>query len=130
LADALGMEGAARRAALNLTNVGDPNKDTVEFRQCNGTLDGRIVQAFCRLCVALIGAARWSPEAALLTPEPLGSHWRHEHPAQTSSGDPQPLWRFLAAVCREGLPVEAAASLLWLYRQGAWQPSLATLASA
>src|SRR5205823_11136934 len=117
-----------------LTNVGDPNKDTVEFRQCNGTLDGRIVQAFCRLCVALIGAACWHPAAALLAPEPLGSHWRHDHlddPAGAAgAGDPQPLWRFLAAACPDGLPVEAAASLLWLYRRGTWQPSLATLASA
>jgi hypothetical protein len=129
LAGALGMEGASRRAALNLTNVGDPNKDTVEFRQCNGTLDPCVVQAFCRLCVALIGAARWNPPAALLAPEPLGAHWRHDDPTR-AAGDPRPLWRFLAAAGPNGLPVEAAASLLWLYRRGAWQPSLATLAAA
>lgn len=131
LANALGKEGAARRAALNLTNVGDPNKDTVEFRQCNGTLDPRIVQAFCRLCVALVGAARWQPEAARLAPEPLGSHWKAEHDAgQVHDVDPAPLWRFLGAAFPQGVPVEAAASLLWLYRRASWQPSLAALASA
>ena len=131
LAEALGMEGASRRAALNLTNVGDPQKDTVEFRQCNGTLDGRVVQAFCRLCVALVGAARWSPAAAReAAPEPLGTHWRHDVSANTSVAAAAPLWRFLAAAFPQGLPVEAAASLLWLYRRGTWQPSLATLASA
>jgi hypothetical protein len=102
----------------------------VEFRQCNGTLDGRIVQASCRLCAALVGAARWCPEAALLAPEALGAHWRQgESAAHASADSPQPLWRFLAAACPQGLPVEAAASLLWLYRQGTWQPSLATLAT-
>ena len=136
LAEALGKEGAARRAALNLTNVGDPQKDTVEFRQCNGTLDGRIVQAFCRLCVALVGAARWHPAAARREPQPLGWGWRQGgsagvgRPGESATDDPAPLWRFLAAACPDGLPVESAASLLWLYRRGTWQPSLATLASA
>ena len=135
LADALGLEGSARRAALNLTNVGDPHKDTVEFRQCNGTLDGRVVQAFTRLCAALIGAARWVPAAALLPPAPLGGNWsqrRHAGSADAETAiesDPQPLWDFLAAVFPDGLPLEAAASLLWLYRRGAWQPGLSTLAA-
>jgi hypothetical protein len=126
LAGALGKEGAARRAALNLTNVGDPLKDTVEFRQCNGTLDGRVVQAFCRLCAALVGAARWSPQAALALAEPLGAHW--EERGAGDGYDSEPLWRFLEAACPGGLPVEIAASLLWLFRRGAWQPSLAVLA--
>jgi hypothetical protein len=131
LTGTLGREGAERRAALNLTNVGDPYKDTVEFRQCNGTLDGRVVQAFCRLCAALVGAARWHPDAALLSPEPLGTH--HARPAQGRpdelDADPAPLWRFLAAACPDGLPAEAAASLLWLFRRGTWQPSLTSLAA-
>ena len=127
LAEALGKEGAARRAALNLTNVGDPEKDTVEFRQSNGTLDGRIVQGFCRLCIALVGAARWYPAAALLAPESLGAH---SDEAGDRHDDPLPLWRFLAAACPDGVSVDAAASLLWLFRRGSWQPSLAALASA
>jgi hypothetical protein len=129
LANALGKEGAARRAALNLTNVGDPDKDTVEFRHCNGTLDPRVVQAFCRLCVAFVGAGRWQPDAARLAPEPLGTHWMAER-GGGHDADPAPLWRFLAAACPNGLPVEAAAALLWLYRRGSWQPSLAALANA
>ncbi len=144
---ALGRPGAERHAALNLTNIGDPQKDTVEFRQCNGTLDGRVVQAFCRLCAALVGAACWYPEAARLAPEPLGTHLacalapREAEGRETESeraavplpdpvDDAASLWRFLAAICPEGLPVEAAASLLWLFRRGRWQPSLATLARA
>jgi hypothetical protein len=130
----LGREGAERRAALNLTNVGDPHKDTVEFRQCNGTLDVAVVQAFCRLCAALVGAARWQPAAARAAAMPLGLHWQRSLNADNEAArdaverDPQPLWDFLAAACPDGLPIEAAASLLWLYRRGAWQPSLTTLA--
>jgi hypothetical protein len=134
LAGALGLEGASRRAALNLTNVGDPKKDTLEFRHSNGTLDGRVVQSFVRLCIALVGAARWSPEAALLPPEPLGAHVDRARlapaPASDGENDPSPLWRFLAAACPNGLSAEAAASLLWLYRRGAWQPGLKVLAAA
>jgi hypothetical protein len=130
----LGLEGAARRAALNLTNVGDPRKDTVEFRQSNGTLDGRVVQAFVRLCAALVGAARWQPQAAHMAPEPLGTHHAsHREPgtgALHRANDPASLWRFLEAVFPDGVPGEAAASLLWLFRRGAWQPSLAALAAA
>jgi hypothetical protein len=130
LAEALGKAGAARRAALNLTNVGDPAKDTVEFRQCNGTLDGRVVQAFCRLCAALVGGARWYPDAARLPAEPLGTHWRHAGGDRSPEPErPDPLWRFLGAVCPDGLPLAAAGSLLWLFRRGSWQPSLAALAS-
>jgi hypothetical protein len=130
----LGLEGSTRRAALNLTNVGDPRKDTVEFRQCNGTLDGRVVQAFVRLCAALVGAARWRPEAALLPPEPLGTHHERTRGHGPGGGDtnhdaePSSLWRFLGAVFPDGLPAEAAASLLWLFRRADWQPSLLTLA--
>jgi hypothetical protein len=135
LAGALGLEGAARRAALNLTNVGDPQKDTVEFRQSNGTLDGRVIQAFTRLCAALIGAARWAPEAALLPPSPLGVHWARGQLAQSDDAraaidaDAQPLWDFLGAAFPQGLPLEAAGSLIWLYRRGAWQPGLADLSA-
>jgi Putative amidoligase enzyme len=133
LAGALGLEGAARRAALNLTNVGDPQKDTVEFRHCNGTLDGRVIQAFTRLCAALIGAARWTPAAALFPPAPLGQQMARRLAAPDEDAriavdaDPQPLWDFLGAVFPEGLPLEAAGSLRWLFRRGAWQPGLADL---
>ena len=140
LTDDLGLEGSTRRAALNLTNVGDPRKDTVEFRQCNGTLDGRVVQAFVRLCAALVGAARWTPDAVWRAPEPLGSHQTGDTsnvvtgargtPGSESDGDASSLWRFLTAAFPHGLPAEAAASLLWLFRRGAWQPSLLSLAQA
>ena len=141
LTDDLGLEGSARRAALNLTNVGDPRKDTVEFRQCNGTLDGRVVQAFVRLCAALVGTARWTPEAVRRAPEALGSHdsecvTRHDVARSADSAhengtnDAVSLWRFLAAAFPDGLPAEAAASLLWLFRRGAWQPSLESLAAS
>ncbi|MGI8422882.1 MAG: amidoligase family protein [Chloroflexota bacterium] len=134
LTDDLGLEGSTRRAALNLTNVGDPGKDTVEFRQCNGTLDGRVVQAFVRLCTALVGAARWTPDAVRVVPEALGTHYDgHRAPGSGESHratDPTSLWRFLSAAFAEGLPAEAAASLLWLFRRGSWQPSLLALGSA
>lgn len=140
LTDDLGLEGSTRRAALNLTNVGDPRKDTVEFRQSNGTLDGRVVQAFVRLCAALVGTARWTPDAVRRAPEPLGSHHTLDvvsvatEPLGTSGpnrdGDASSLWRFLTAAFPHGLPAEAAASLLWLFRRGAWQPSLLSLAQA
>jgi hypothetical protein len=130
LTGALGVDGGEpRRAALNLTNIGDPHKDTVEFRQCNGTLDGRVVQAFCRLCAALVGAARWHKDLARLAPEPLGSHFARPGGAGETA-DPASLWRFLAAAFPEGVPADAAASLLWLFRRGSWQPGLAALASA
>lgn len=59
---------------MNLTDVGSRDKDIIEFRQSNGTLDRRVVQAFVSACAALIGGARWSPEAVLVSPEPLGYH--------------------------------------------------------
>ena len=138
LTDDLGLEGSTRRAALNLTNVGDPRKDTVEFRQCNGTLDGRVVQAFVRLCAALVGAARWAPEAARLSPESLGTHHGPAGAAGVAAiaasdrrpNDATSLWRFLETVFPDGLPAESAASLLWLFRRGAWQPSLEALAAS
>ena len=130
----LGLEGSTRRAALNLTNVGDPRKDTVEFRQCNGTLDGRVVQAFVRLCAALVGAARWTPGAARLAPEPLGTHHDSHRAVVTDElhqqNDASALWRFLEAAFPNGLPAESAASLLWLFRRGSWQPSLGSLAAS
>ncbi len=132
---ALGLDGSSRRAALNLTNIGDPQKDTVEFRQCNGTLDGRVVQGFVRLCAALIGAARWAPGAALLPSASLGGAWDRRALAcdddarAAIDADPRPLWQFLGAAFPDGLPLRAAASLLWLYRRGSWQPSLSTLAA-
>lgn len=134
LTDDLGLEGSTRRAALNLTNVGDPRKDTVEFRQCNGTLDGRVVQAFVRLCAALVGAARWAPDAVRYGPEALGTHLTRESSPESGSsgreGDVTSLWRFLSAVFPDGLAAEAAASLLWLFRRGSWQPSLGALAAS
>ena len=136
LAGALGLEGSARRAALNLTNVGDPQKDTVEFRHCNGTLDGRVIQAFTRLCAALIGAARWAPEAALLPPAPLGERWTAR---QALSSEDEPRGGGHGPAAPVGLPGRRSAPracpwkrpgrCCWLYRRGAWQPGLAALAS-
>lgn len=125
LAQSLGKPGAARRAALNLTNIGSADKDTVEFRQSNGTLDPHIVQAFVRVCALLVGAARWVPEAVRVDPEPLGTH--HGDAEAVLTGD-KALWRMLAAACPDGLPMDAASSLLWLFRRGSWQPGLADLA--
>jgi hypothetical protein len=127
LTGSLAAEGAARRAALNLTNVGDPHKDTIEFRQCNGTLDGRVVQGFVRLCAALIGGARWAPAAAHLPPSPLGGHWARRlgagaEAAASLDADPRPLWDFLAAVCPDGLPLEAAGSEARAARLGCQAP--------
>ncbi len=124
LAQSLGKPGAPRRAALNLTNVGTPDKDTVEFRQSNGTLDGRVVQAFVRLCAMLVGAARWSPDAVRETPEPLGSHVDDEPDDESAAS----LWRMTAAACPDGVPFDVATSLLWLFRRGRWQPGIADLA--
>lgn len=125
LAQSLGKPGAARRAALNLTNIGSADKDTVEFRQSNGTLDPDVVQAFVRVCALLVGAARWVPEAVRVDPQPLGTH--HGDDEAVVTGDAA-LWRMLAATCPDGLPMDAATSLLWLFRRGSWQPGLADLA--
>ena len=135
LAGALGLEGAARRAALNLTNVGDPQKDTVEFRHCNGTLDGRVDPGIHsplrrpdrRRAVGAGGrpAAARASGRALDARQALSS----EDDRAAVDTDPQPLWDFLAAVCPLGLSLEAAGSLLWLFRRGAWQPGLAALAA-
>jgi hypothetical protein len=125
LAQSLGKPGAARRAALNLTNIGSADKDTVEFRQSNGTLDARIVQAFVRLCALLVGAARWVPEAVRVDPQPLGFHLGEDRDRVSSDAA---LWRMLTATCPDGLPLDAAVSLLWLFRRGSWQPGLADLA--
>jgi hypothetical protein len=127
LAQTLGKPGAARRAALNLTNIGSADKDTVEFRQSNGTLDMRVVQAFVRLCALLVGAARWIPESVQPDPQPLGFHLADSDGGQLLADD-APLWRMLRATCPDGLPTDAAASLLWLFRRGSWQPGLADLA--
>ena len=127
LAQALGKPGASRRAALNLTNVGSPDKDTVEFRQSNGTLDRRVVQAFVCACAALIGGARWASEAVLVSPEPLGHHLALEASTDASVNSAAPLWRLISAVCPDGVPIETAGALLWLYRRGSWQPGLADL---
>jgi hypothetical protein len=125
LAQSLGKPGAARRAALNLTNIGSADKDTVEFRQSNGTLDPHVVQAFVRVCALLVGAARWVPEAVRVDPQPLGTH--HGDAEAVVTGDAA-LWRMLRATCPDGLPMDAAKSLLWLFRRGSWQPGLADLA--
>jgi hypothetical protein len=127
LAQSLGKPGAARRAALNLTNIGLPEKDTVEFRQSNGTLDIRIVEAFVRLCALLVGAARWEPESVRVDPQPLGFHHVVDGDFGADTGDTA-LWRLLSATCPDGLPIDAAVSLLWLFRRGSWQPGLADLA--
>ena len=129
LAQTLGKPGAARRAALNLTNIGSADKDTVEFRQSNGTLDVCVVQAFVRLCALMVGAARWVPESVRVDPQPLGFHHADSEEAGSLTGD-TPLWRLLAATCPDGLPMDAATSLLWLFRRGTWQPGLAHLARA
>lgn len=129
LAQSLGKPGAPRRAALNLTNVGSTDKDTVEFRQCNGTLDVRVVQGFVRLCALLVGAARWVPEAVQAPPQPLGSHLAAERDGMAVPTEGA-LWRMLAVTNPEGMPREAASSLLWLFRRGSWQPGLADLAGA
>ena len=124
LAQSLGKPGAARRAALNLTNIGSLDKDTVEFRQSNGTLDVRVVRAFVQVCALLVGAARWVPEAVWVDPQPLGFH----HGIDGGASGDGALWRMLSAICPAGLPTDAAASLLWLFRRGRWQPGLADLA--
>ena len=127
LAQSLGKPGAARRAALNLTNIGSSDKDTVEFRQSNGTLDVRVVRAFVQLCALLVGAARWVPEAVRVDPQPLGFHHAERDDAGAYADDTA-FWRMLTAICPDGLPAEAAANLLWLFRRGSWQPGLAGLA--
>lgn len=54
-----------RYAGLNLTNVGNPNKNTVEFRMANGTLDPNVIKQNVFLYASIIEAAR----TAALEPE-------------------------------------------------------------
>jgi len=119
--------GSSRQAVLNLTDVGSREKDIIEFRQSNGTLDRRVVQAFVSACAALIGGARWSPEAVLVSPEPLGYHLALEASTDALVNSAAPLWRLIGAVCPDGVPIATAGALLWLHRRGAWQRSLAGL---
>lgn len=46
-----------RYAGLNLTNIGNPNKDTIEFRMANGTLDPEVIKQNVFLYASLINTA-------------------------------------------------------------------------
>ena len=46
-----------RYAGLNLTNVGNPNKNTVEFRMANGTLDPNVIKQNVFLYASIIKTA-------------------------------------------------------------------------
>lgn len=59
----------SRYSGLNLTNIGNPDKDTVEFRIANGTLDPEIIKQNVYLYASLIETAR----TMTLEPEKLGT---------------------------------------------------------
>jgi len=86
-----------------------------------------VVQAFVSACAALIGGARWSPEAVLVSPEPLGYHLALEASTDALVNPAAPLWRLIGAVCPDGVPIATAGALLWRHLRGAWQRSLAGL---
>lgn len=46
-----------RYAGLNLTNIGNPNKNTIEFRMANGTLDPEVIKQTIFLYASLINTA-------------------------------------------------------------------------
>ena len=46
-----------RYAGLNLTNIGNPKKDTIEFRMANGTLDSEVIKQNVFLYASIINAA-------------------------------------------------------------------------
>ena len=46
-----------RYAGLNLTNIGNPNKNTIEFRMSNGTLDPKVIKQNIFLYASLINTA-------------------------------------------------------------------------
>ena len=46
-----------RYAGLNLTNIGNPNKDTIEFRMANGTLNPEVIKQNVFLYASLINTA-------------------------------------------------------------------------
>ncbi len=59
----------ARYSGLNLTNIGNPEKDTVEFRIANGTLNPETIKQNIYLYASLIETAR----NITLNPEQLGN---------------------------------------------------------
>lgn len=46
-----------RYAGLNLTNIGNPDKNTIEFRMANGTLDPEVIKQTIFLYASLINTA-------------------------------------------------------------------------
>lgn len=58
-----------RYAGLNLTNLGNPDKNTIEFRIANGTLNPEVIKQNVYLYASLIETAR----ALALEPEKLGN---------------------------------------------------------
>lgn len=60
---------SARYSGLNLTNIGNPDKDTVEFRIANGTLNPEVIKQNVYLYASLIETAR----TMTLQPERLGT---------------------------------------------------------
>ena len=46
-----------RYSGLNLTNIGDPNKNTIEFRMANGSLDPAVIKQNVFLYASLINTA-------------------------------------------------------------------------
>ena len=49
--------GNKRYSGLNLTNIGDPNKNTIEFRMANGSLDPEVIKQNVFLYASLINTA-------------------------------------------------------------------------
>ncbi|NDB19779.1 MAG: hypothetical protein EB020_02740 [Proteobacteria bacterium] len=86
-----------------------------------------MVQAFVSACAALIGGARWSPEAVLVSPEPLGYHLALEASTDALVNPAAPLLHLISAVSADGDAIATAGALLWRHLRGAWQRSLAGL---
>lgn len=55
---ALGKLDPARYSGLNLTNIGNPKKNTVEFRISNGTLDMQTIKQNVHLYASILETAR------------------------------------------------------------------------
>lgn len=113
----------SRYYGLNLRNVGPGNKNTVEFRHFNGSLDPKQIQANVKISNAIVHAAQSlrknrenTRERAQLIPErPVRLGETHRSP---DSGGHDQVRKFIDTIFNN---TKDKATALWLYATSRWQ---------
>lgn len=112
-----------RYYGLNLKNVGQGNKNTVEFRHFNGSLDPKQIQANVKVANALVHAAQslrknraGTRERAQLIPDRPTRLGETSRRADTDGHDQ--VRKFVDAIFNNAKDKAAA---LWLYATSRWQ---------